>query len=81
MKEYLSKAKYETKIANLTQQLSNNSQLWEQMAEVEKREIGLRYELLQTQQSLSNSEKVVEKQAETLKKSETEKLRLMNYKQ
>jgi hypothetical protein len=51
------------------------------MAETEKREIVLRQELLSTQQSLSNCEKVVEKQKETLKKMETEKLRLMNFKQ
>lgn len=35
--------------------------LWEQMAEAEKREHVLRQELVLTQQSLSNSEKVVEK--------------------
>jgi len=45
----------------LNAKLSSNSVLWEQLAEAEKREKVLRKELVLTQQSLSNCEKVVEK--------------------
>ena len=55
--------------------------LWEQLAEAEKREHILRQELVMTQQSLSNCEKVVEKQRDHIAKLDTEKVRLQNFKQ
>jgi hypothetical protein len=51
------------------------------MAESEKRENILRQELVISQQSLSNSEKMIEKQREHIKKLETEVVRLQNFKQ
>ena len=45
----------------LKKQVSNNSYLWDQMAEAEKREKILKQELLFTQQSLAAAEKVIEK--------------------
>ena len=65
---------------SLQQKLSSNSMLLEQMAELEKREAVLRQEVLMTQQALSNSEKMVEKQNDTMRKMETEKVRLLNFK-
>ena len=64
----------------MKKQLSNNSYLWDQMAESEKREKILKQELLFTQQSLSASEKVIEKLQEEMKKVEADRQRLYKYK-
>ena len=61
MKEMLMQQKYQNKINLMKKQLSNNSYLWDQMAEAEKREKILKQELLFTQQSLAAAEKVIEK--------------------
>lgn len=61
VKEVTMKQNFQNQIQELNAKLSSNSMLWEQMAEAEKREHVLRQELVLTQQSLSNSEKVVEK--------------------
>lgn len=66
---------------SLQQRLSSNSMLWEQMAEAEKREHVLRQELLITQQTLSNCEKIIDKQKDTIKLMETDKVRLLNFKE
>ena len=81
VKEITTKQRYENQIYDLNQKLSSNSVLWEQLAEAEKRENVLREELVLTQQSLSNCEKVVEKQREHITKLDTEKVRLQNFKQ
>ena len=57
----LAKQKYQNEINMLKKQVSNNSYLWDQMAEAEKREKILKQELLFTQQSLAAAEKVIEK--------------------
>lgn len=62
MKQVLTAQKQQDQIESLHQKLSNNSMLWEQMAEAEKREHVLKQELIMTQQNLSNCEKVIEKQ-------------------
>ena len=48
-KEMLMKQKYQDKINLMKKQLSNNSYLWDQMAESEKREKIIKQELLFTQ--------------------------------
>ena len=80
MKDMTNKQKFQDEIHSLHQKLSTNSMLWEQMAEAEKREHVLRQELVMTQQSLSNCEKIIEKQKDTIKAHETEKVRLLNFK-
>mmetsp|Transcript_44771 Transcript_44771/g.59459 ORF Transcript_44771/g.59459 Transcript_44771/m.59459 type:complete len:164 (-) Transcript_44771:1958-2449(-) len=79
-KEMLMKQKYQNKINLMKKQLSNNAYLWDQMAESEKRETILKQELLFTQQSLSASEKVIEKLQEEMKKVEADRQRLYKYK-
>ena len=64
----------------LKKQVSNNSYLWDQMAEAEKREKILKQELLFTQQSLAAAEKVIEKLQEEMRKYEAVQQRLKRYK-
>jgi len=64
----------------MKKQQANNSYLWDQMAEAEKREKILKQELLFTQQSLSAAEKVIEKLQEEMKKVEADRARLYKYK-
>jgi hypothetical protein len=80
MKEMLTKEKYQNKINLMKKQQANNSYLWDQMAEAEKREKILKQELLFTQQSLSAAEKVIEKLQEEMKKVEADRARLYKYK-
>ena len=75
-----SSQKYQDQINLLKKQLNNNSYLWDQMAESEKREKIFKQELLFTQQSLSSAEKVIEKLQEEMKKLEAERERLAKYK-
>lgn len=79
-KEMLTKDKYEREIFILKKQLTSNACLWEQLAEGEKREKVLKQELLYTQQSLAASEKVIDKLKEDLRKSESDRIRLSQYK-
>jgi len=60
-KQMFMKQEFQDQINMLKKQLNNNSYLWDQMAEAEKREKILKQELLFTQQSLSSAEKVIEK--------------------
>jgi hypothetical protein len=80
MKEVLIAKKNEEELFTLRKQLTSNACLWEQQAESEKREKVLKQELLFTQQSLSASEKVIEKLKEDLRKSEEDRIRLNQYK-
>ena len=48
LKEMLTKQKYQDKINLMKKQQANNSYLWDQMAEAEKREKILKQELLFT---------------------------------
>ena len=75
-----SSQKYQDQINLLKKQLNNNSYLWDQMAETEKREKILKQELLFTQQTLSSAEKVIEKLQEEMKNLESERERLAKYK-
>jgi hypothetical protein len=79
-KEVLTKDKYERQIFVLKKQLTSNAALWEQLAEAEKREKVLKQELVYTQQSLAASEKVIDKLKEDLRKSESDRIRLSQYK-
>ena len=72
--------KYQNKINLMKKQLSNNSYLWDQMAEAEKREKVLKQELLFTQQSRTKAEKVIEKLQEEMKTVEADRQRLYKYK-
>lgn len=80
MKEMLMKQKYQNKINLMKKQLSNNSYLWDQMAEAEKREKVCQQELQFTQQSLAAARKVIEKTQEEMKNVEAERQRLYKYK-
>ena len=80
MKEMLMQQKYQNKINLMKKQLSNNSYLWDQMAEAEKREKVLKQELLFTQQSRTKAEKVIEKLQEEMKTVEADRQRLYKYK-
>ena len=64
----------------MKKQLTNNSYLWDQQAESEKREKILRQELQFSEQSLSAAEKVIEKLQEEMKKVEADRQRLYKYK-
>jgi hypothetical protein len=79
-KEMITKDKYEREIFVLKKQLTSNACLWEQLAEAEKREKVLKQELVFTQQSLAASEKVIDKLKEDLRKSESDRIRLSQYK-
>jgi chromosome segregation ATPase len=79
-KEMLAKQKFQNEINMLKKQVSNNSYLWDQMAEAEKREKILKQELLFTQQSLAAAEKVIEKLQEEMRKYEAVQQRLKRYK-
>lgn len=72
--------KYQDKINLLEKQLTNNSYLWDQLAESQKRERVLKKELLYTQQSLSTSEKIIEKMKEEIKQIDAERGRLNKFK-
>ncbi len=72
--------KYQDKINLLEKQLTNNSYLWDQLAESQKRERVLKQELLYTQQSLSTSEKIIEKMKEEIKQIDAERGRLNKFK-
>ena len=76
----LMKQKYQNKINLMKKQLSNNSYLWDQMAEAEKREKVCQQELQFTQQSLAAARKVIEKTQEEMKNVEAERQRLYKYK-
>ena len=76
----LAKQKFQNEINMLKKQVSNNSYLWDQMAEAEKREKILKQELLFTQQSLAAAEKVIEKLQEEMRKYEAVQQRLKRYK-
>ena len=80
MKEMLMKQKYQNEINLMKKQLTNNSYLWDQQAESEKREKILRQELQFSEQSLSAAEKVIEKLQEEMKKVEADRQRLYKYK-
>lgn len=64
----------------LMKQQSNNTYLWEQMAEAEKRERVLQQELKFTQQSLAAAEKVIDKLKEEIRDVEADRSRLNKYK-
>jgi uncharacterized protein HemY len=72
--------KMQEKINTMKRQLSENQSLWQQLAEVEKRESILKQELVFTQQWLTKSEKANEMLKDELKKVEAERLRLSKYK-
>ena len=79
-KEMITKDKYEREIFILKKQLTSNACLWEQLAEAEKREKVLKQEFVFTQQSLAASEKVIDKLKDDLRKSESDRIRLSQYK-
>lgn len=79
-REMITKDKYEREIFVLKKQLTSNACLWEQLAEAEKREKVLKQELVFTQQSLAASEKVIDKLKDDLRKSESDRIRLSQYK-
>ena len=64
------KQKSTNKVNLQAKQLQNNSYLWDQMAESEKREKILKQELVSTQKQLSAAERVIDKLQEQVKKME-----------
>ena len=79
-KETIQKQQFQDEINKLKKQLNNNSYLWDQLAEAEKREKILKKELLFTQQSLASSENVIQKLQDEMKELEAERERLAKYK-
>ena len=64
----------------LVKQQSNNTYLWDQMAECQKRERVLQQELRFTQQSLAAAEKTIAKLLNESKEGEAERARLEKFK-
>lgn len=72
--------KYQDEINVLRKQITNNSQLWDQLAESQKREYVLKSELVITQQALAETEKAVEQMKNEYKLIDAEKRRLVKFK-
>jgi multidrug resistance efflux pump len=65
----------------LKKKLTSNQALWEQLEESDKRTKILHQELIFTQKSLTQCEKIIDKLKEELKMSEHERIRLAQYRQ
>ena len=65
----------------LKKKLTSNQALWEQLEESDKRTKILQQELIFTQKSLTQCEKIIDKLKEELKMSEHERIRLAQYRQ
>jgi len=81
LKFQTSKLKYEDELEILRKKLTSNQALWEQLEEADKRSKILQQELIFTQKSLSQCEKIIDKLKDELKMSEQERIRLAQYKQ
>lgn len=75
------KLKYEDELEILKKKLTSNQALWEQLEESDKRTKILQQELIFTQKSLTQCEKIIDKLKEELKMSEHERIRLAQYRQ
>ena len=72
--------KYQDQINLLNKRLTNNTLLWDQLAESQKRETVLKSELVITQQALVQTEKAVDKLKNDLKLLDADKRRLTKFK-
>ncbi len=70
VKTQTQRLRFEDEIQILKTKLTSNQALWEQMADSDKRTKILQQELIFTQKSLSQCEKIIEKLKEELKLSE-----------
>ena len=75
------KEKHERELYNQRQKLTSNQCLWEQLAECESREALMRQELYFTSQNLATYEKIVSKLQHQLEVMQSDKMRLVQYKQ
>lgn len=80
MREVVANERHERKIDHLKQQLTENSCLWDQLAESENREKILRREIEKTHQEISSQDKVIERLKDELKNDQKEKQKLLQYK-
>ena len=81
LKNQTLKLKYEDELEILKKKLTSNQALWEQLEESDKRTKILQQELIFTQKSLTQCEKIIDKLKEELKMSEHERIRLAQYRQ
>ncbi|TNV74776.1 hypothetical protein FGO68_gene17549 [Halteria grandinella] len=79
-KEVLLRQKYEHELDNLRAQLNNNTQLWQQLAESQKREQIIKGDLEGVQQHIITQEKIIEQLKDELRLEKIEKTKLMQYK-
>ena len=76
LKTQTQKLKYEDELEILKKKLTSNQALWEQLEESDKRTKILQQELIFTQKSLTQCEKIIDKLKDELKMSEQERIRL-----
>lgn len=79
-KEVLLRQKYEHELDNLRAQLNNNTELWQQLAESQKREAIIKADLDGVQQHIITQEKIIEQLKDELRLEKIEKTKLMQYK-
>ncbi len=80
-KEVLIKQKYEFELESLRTQLNSNKQLWNQLAQAEKREKTLKADLESTNQKIVLQEKQIEQVNNDMKKEKIEKAKLQQFKE
>ncbi len=73
--------RYEVELENLRAQLNSNTQLWQQLADSEKREKILKGDIEKSQNQIITQEKIIEQMKDTMKKERVDKAKLMQYKQ
>ena len=76
MKEVMAQEKHQIQINELRQQLTQNTTLWEQLAECQGREKVLKDEMDTAHREIATRDRIIEKLKENLKKEhrETQKL-------
>lgn len=80
LKQVITQQKWEYKIDNLSQQLTSNATLWEQLQESEKREKILKMELEKSQYEIAMQGKIVDRLKDELLQINREKQRLLQFK-
>ena len=79
-KDVLIRQKYEHELESLRTQLNSNKQLWNQLAEAERREKGLKADLESTQKQIVEQEKKIESVNSEMRKERIEKVKLQQFK-
>jgi hypothetical protein len=81
LREVQMRQRYEVELENLRAQLNSNTQLWQQLADSEKREKILKGDIEKSQNQIITQEKIIEQMKDTMKKERVDKAKLMQYKQ